>query len=744
MALPIFRDSEDPAGEGWTLHDMAEVYGAMGERERALDFAFRSLRAYQANEGEVRGLAIANTTIGKIYASIGEKQKALDYFSLALTYWHGYGDRMGEARTLHQIGEVYASLGDGQRALEYYSQTLSIWHQIGDRHGEALALHSLGNLHVSLNDHSTAVKDLQHALQLRREMGERRGEAYTLASLGLVYQKLKDYQKALNFYREALELWRAVGDHYGEAYTLSCLGEVHYALGDPQRALDYFNQAFPIRQAVMDKEGEANTLYSLAHIEYDRGNLQEACKKMERVIALVESVRANVVIQDMRATYQASVHEYYEFYINVLMERHRISPQAGYDAMALRMSERAHARSLLEILTETGADIRQGIDPQLLERERSVGRRLIARLEDGMGWSSARPITEQASKEFNALSSEYQEIQAQIRALNSRYAALTQPQPLSLKEIQQHVLEGDTLLLEYSLGDERSYLWMVSPTTLTSFELPKRTEIELATRRVYDLLAARNRHEKGEKVKQREKSLAQAEAEYPEAALHLSKILLGPAAHLLGTKRLLIVADGALQYVPFAALPGPVASQNEKIATGGDLSVWTPLALHHEIVNLPSASTLAIMRKEIAARKAATKVVAVLADPVFEKSDSRVTQRSGGDTGTRRHGDGAVVSASPPRPLPPSQPLPLSDVERSAIESGVTAEGAHIPRLPFARREAEAILSRVPLEQRKAALDFDASLLTATSPDLAQYRIVHFATHGLLNSLHPQLSGLVL
>src|SRR5262249_54520 len=163
---------------------------------------------------------------------------------------------------------------------------------------------------------------------------------------------------------------------------------------------------------------------------------------------------------------------------------------------------------------------------------------------------------------------EYQEVEARIRAASPRYAALTQPQPLGLVEIQQ-LLDEETLLLEYALGDERSYMWVVSPTSLASYQLPKRAEIEAMARRFYDMIKTEKPNEAA-----------------TEAALDLSKILLAPLAAQPGKKRLLIVADGALQYLPFAALPSPAADETRMASP-------EPLIATREVIYLPSASTRA-------------------------------------------------------------------------------------------------------------------------------------------------------
>src|SRR5262249_23942105 len=148
-------------------------------------------------------------------------------------------------------------------------------------------------------------------------------------------------------------------------------------------------------------------------------------------------------------------------------------PSEGFNALALHANERARARSLLELLAEGHADVRQGVDSALLERERLMQQRL-----DATAGRYTRTLSDPNTKdraatvltELEAQSAELEETEAQIRLTNPRYAALTQPRPFSLREIQEQILDGDTLLLEYALGSKRSYLWAVTKTSVTTRE----------------------------------------------------------------------------------------------------------------------------------------------------------------------------------------------------------------------------------------------------------------------------------
>ena len=491
-------------------------------------------------------------------------------------------------------------------------------------------------------------------------------------------------------------------------------GECQNALKQYEKALSTYDRDLELRQLMGDRTGEAETLYNVAITQRDKGNLNEARTQIEAAIKIVEDIRTRVTSQELRTSYFASVQNYYQFYIDVLMQLHKKDPSIGYDALALHASERARARSLLELLTEAKADIRQGVEPKLLQQERMLQQKLDAvekrRIELFNGqWTNKQ--VEALEKETAALLEEYRQVQEQIRRTSPRYARLTQPQPLTLAEIQQQVLDDNTILLEYSLGEERSYLWAVTKTSITSYELPKRADIEALAQSFYQQTGKQNLPER--------RGLGVApSSDTVEVTAQLSQMLLSPVAGQLGQKRLLIVSDGALQYLPFGALPAP-----DTIGNGNNP---VPLIVKHEIVNLPSASTSAVIRQDLDKRQPAPKAVAVLADPVFSDNDERLKNSAG------------------TQPAVPLQSVTPTNVDSLALTRAARESGVTFGRLPHTRTEANNILKLASAAEAMQALDFSANRAAATNPQLSQYRIVHFATHGILNSLHAELSGVVL
>ena len=693
QALILIRASKDRKFEAGALNNIGTVYQDLGENQKALDYYNQAL-AIESAMGDRLAQADALNNIAYIYEQFGENQKALDHYNQALLLKRAIRDRRGEAEVLGNLGGLYRALGENQKALDYSNQALPLWRAVGGRANEAIVLHSIGGVYSNLGENQKALGYYSQALQLSRAVSDRMNEGKTLTEIGTLYLHQGKPQEAMDYYNQALQVNRAGGDRDGEGSTLMHMGRAHAELADSRRALENLDQALSLVTAVGDRKLEGITLYEMARVERDRGNLAQARTLAARARDIVESLRTKVIGEDLRTSYFASVQDYYELEMDVLMRLHRTDSSRNYQADALLASERARARTLLETLSEAGADIREGVDPVVLERERTLQAQLHASELARMRTLCPKHTAQQAIEVENTvrdLIAQYAEVRTQILAQSPRYGALRFPQPLKLEEIQKEVLDADTLLLEYALGDQQSFLWVVSPTEIASVVLPKRSEVERLSRSFYD-------------------DLTKPETSgVPEAGKVLTRILLGNVASSLGNKRLLIVANGALQYMPFAALPDPDGFQQ-------------PLMVNHEIVSVPSASTLAVLRRETLKRKPAQKTLAILADPVFSPDDTRIGGGPERIAVAVRDADAVLA--------------------RSLTDLGFV--GQRLPRLPGTRREAAGIIPLVPAVKRKQALDFDASRATLMSPEIGQYRILHLATHGLLNSAHPELSGIVL
>ena len=731
-ALEISRRIGSRTIELSTLTNLGGLYYSLGEFAASLDAHEQAMKV-EAEVGDIEGRARTLSNISAVYFGLGDFQKALDYCKQALPLRRAAKDRRGEAITMANIASNYRELGEPETALEYYQQALALLHEIDQAKDEGAILDGLGRVKYDLGEYAQALADHQKALAIGQSFKNPYLQGQALANIGRVYARMGETEKALEYLEQSLKIRRDAGDRRGEALSLQGAGELYRVRGESTKARAYFDQGLVISRDIKNRFYEANFLYAIALTDQKAGRPEDARRNVEAAIDIIESTRTRVSSADLRASFFASKQEFYELEIDLLMQSYSNTKDRESLAKAFEISERQRARTFLDILEGSRANVRKGIAPELLSRERTLRARLNQQAENQIKLMSGNHKPEDVSamsQKAQEVASDYDQVLAEIRSSSQHYASLTQPQPLSLSEVQSTLLDKDTLLLEYVLGTDRSYVWAVSNDSIAGFRLPPRAELEELARRAYDLLTARNRFVEFEKVDARKARIDKADAEYQRVATELSGKLLAPVLSQSGKKRLLIVSDGALQYLSFAALALPANS-----ADASGVSSYVPLVAKYEIVNLPSASALGVLRKEVTGRKPAPKTVAVLADPVFERTDERVKQ-AGENTKLR--------SPSANRRLEPLEP---DDQLTRSIKDLTTTDSESLlplPRLRFTRQEADAIIALTPASERKEAVDFAANRATAVDPQLSQYRYVHFATHALLNNRHPALSGIVL
>src|ERR1043165_1719049 len=705
QSLTIWRELNDPRGQAVSSMSLGYNYKNLGQPEKA----FRSFAEALSLARQSKDLAVecqALIALGFINRKTGNNQAALDWYETAKPIAERIGDQTAQAMVSGAIGTIYFDMGDQSLAVPYCEKATQLFERNGKLWGATEGQVQLGRMSHSLGDDQQAIEHFTAALASFKSLRMPQLESLTLRDLGLAYDSMGDTNKALESYNRAALLMRKDEDQREAAYLLCYIGHVYEHLKNANRALQYYRNALPLSERSSDPVAKAMIHNHLAHLYRGLGDLANAKQEIEAALGIIETQRANVVSQELRTSYFATVRSTYEFYIDILMQMHRQNPSTGFDKEAFAVSEKARARSFLELLSEARAKGRDGVDPALLDKEHE--------LSDAINTTAQRQVqllmekrteeSDQLCKELDGLVAELAQTRDKIRQASPR--TVNVPELLSLDEVQRRLLDEDTVLLEYVLGDERSYVWVVTRNSLLSYELPPRKEIETAASKLHELIASRQMIS-GESVAARAERQTKADAEIPAQTDLVSKLILGPLAGKLEKKRLLVVADGALQYVPFQMLTAP--------DTGGYL------LQKYEIVNLPSASTLALLQSVAANRKPATKSVAVLADPVFEIDDPRVAMSIKG-----------------------ARPYRANDVHVASRAAGISPDGVQIPRLIASGAEADGIIAAAPWFSGFKAVGFDANREFVFGSQLANYRIIHFATHGLINSERPELSGIVL
>jgi len=730
-ALPLWRSTpvqrDDQSGEARTLYLMALRQQDLGEHQAALESYLQSLEISRFIEDRERE-SMALSALGTLYFDLGDKHKAIDCYHAALNYARSRLDSSNEAAVLVNLGVAHKALRENAKAIEYYHQALKVARALDDHELLAAVLTNLARLHDLTGESSTA----------------------------------------LNYYRQSLPVWRALGNANGETVTLKNMGALAETAGRREEALEHFRQALALTEVTGDATREAHIRGDIARVERSLGNTSGSLAEIEKTLAIFDSQRQQVFSSDLRASFAATNQQYYEFYVDLLMQLHNQKSAARlsekneaksetYLAKAFRASENARARALADLIVEARIDLREGIPTNLLERESDLRQRLTVKKAERVALTRKKASAaelETVAREIVNLNLAYEQAQSEIKRANPRYAAITRPLPIGLAEVQSELLDDESVLVEFALGEERSYVWAVGKNSVLTATLPPRVEIEEQALRFYELLTARSQMVKFEKPAQRQKRIQEAYRELNQVAASLSGVLLKPVADALSAKRLLIVGDGILNYIPFGALPAPAPEIEEQIERGTTRKALSrrdvspslhpsvfpsPLLVKHEIIYVPSATVLAELRRDPQFRRQPTEDIAIIADPVFNGSDDRIAL-------SQTHSNKELVAnkAATDSPLPNSNPQTLAESLETVLRNFSERDAGELTRLPFSRQEAVKIASLAAEHKRMVALDFQANRSLVVGDALGPYRYIHFATHGLLNSQSPELSGLVL
>lgn len=756
QAVEIYRQYHDQDGEAGALNNLATAVNYLGEVRQAQECLNRVLTIDQAN-GSLFDQATTLNNLAGTYEKLGETRRARTCYEQALGLRRLAKDRQGEAFTLINISLNESKLSSFQQAIQFIQQAQVILKELDDQEGQAYALNNLAFYYQQLGDGSKALQCMNEAAILWKKFGSQRQYASLMLTLGRFYAEINDTAQAKMYYTQALDLSRTQGyaslqesglinlgkaflkEHdlvqaekcFSEAvavnqktqnlieraFLFDSLADLSIEKKEYQTARRYLEQSLALNTQVAYTANIAGNLYAIATVDREEGKLLDALNRIEQAIPLFEQIRSKVDDQRLRTTYFSSNQIFYNFYLQVLMDLHQQFPQQGYATQALQAKERATARGLIELLREAKADIRQGVDPDLIQREAELNQRLrdkSTRITEFLSRNTPPSLKENVEREFAELSAEYRQVQAEIRQKSPGYAAITQNQSATLADIQNQLLDDNTQLVEFALTPEKSFVWLVSQHAIEVFSLPPREEIERCASRVYELLTVRN--QSVTTTHDRKVQIAKADLAFPAAARELSQLLFGQFANKLTKKRLLIVPDGRLQSIPFGALPLP--SKPTQSATEQPL-----LIEQHELVVLPSATTLLVKRQQPAVpAQPQSKKVLVVADPVFNLQDSRVAEI----IKNRPDSDAMVAEARNLNPL------------------AKTSRGNTIQRLVFTRQEAAQISRLLKPDEAKQLLDFDASRQSVLAEHLTDYRMLHFATHGIFNRQTPELSGLIL
>jgi CHAT domain-containing protein/predicted negative regulator of RcsB-dependent stress response len=705
QALALLQTTADNA-------DIARAYAHVGQYYLTRSDFPESIQNYQQalrlwrdlNEPEEQAEILI--MLGIIDARKGEWQSSISLLTEAQRLVEENYNPFKMGQIAGTLAYVFNESGLPENGLIQYQRALDFFRQTPDAHDDARMLLTLGNTYYLLGNYSEALNQLQQALTSPDLNSLDIAQCHEY--LGKVYSARNEYDVALPHLQFALAAHIRIGNPNEEAQVRAMIGHIYQQQGQLERAQTYYKQALETFIKLSDRINQAAVYYALGQSELKAGKYDDAEGYLRQSIEVTENIRRVSTNRDLTAAFSASVYERYEKYIECLMRKYEAHPAQGLVVRAFEASELARARSLAELLRATGTNLVPGLDPQLAEKEKSLRQSL--RMKEDYKVTLLSREKYQAEEltaldaELSRLEAEYKQVTETIQARYPSYKQITRPVAWDVQQIQEQVIFDDqTVLLEYSLGEAKSYVWAVTRNSIKSYELPARALIEEAAQKLYNLMAT--------------PPGAETENDLNSAARELGRMVLSPVAPELKKRRVIIVADGALNYIPFQVLPAP--------STNNGL-----LADNCEIINVPSASILGELRQEAARRQPAEKVLMAFGAPVFESNYAQ-----------RRDTNGNEQLAAVQAPETEHLRYALRDIELK----GDSFDPSAIKPLFYDRRELANLLTvTAGGGETFMATDFDASRERLLSMDLTKFAILHFATHGLLDPKRPERSGLIL
>ena len=713
QALGIFTGLNDQAGIIQAKLRMAQFHLAMGNLSDSKTL-YEEIRQYWHAQQNPVEEAATFISLSIVEQREGDWFNSLQYLAQAEPLITAHPDPGNQARFAASFGWIYNFNGLYDIARTQYEDARERFSQIpnAERGVKRMTL-LIGYTYVLEQNYSAAAPYLNEALAYFTAPPD---QANCHEYLGLMYIGLQDYDTALEHLQTALTNYVAAKNVIEAARVEALIGQINEQQGALALARDRYNRALQTFQKIQDRVNEAAVNFSLGKLELKARDYDRAETYLKRSLETTEDLRRATIAHDLTTAYSATVYERYQAYTDCLVRKHKLQPSQQLHIEAFKTSELARARALAELLRDTHT-LPKGPNQALALKERAlrqtISERTSARITLLAEAEPAEPELREKriarltrlQTEINELRREHGEVAEQLRKVDPLFDRIQQPTAYSLEQIQREVIDDEqTVLLEFMLGEEASYAWAVRKNDIKFYELPNRATINKAAKDLYDLIAEEPKGDMDQRIK--------------AATEQLGKLVIDPLKDELNTantRRLIVVADGGLHYVPLQLLPAP-GNQNE------------PLVANYEIVNAPSASIVGQLRKEQQQRRPTKGLLAAFGDPVFPANYAEV----------KGSGNGAMLASVQQNQLEPWRRA-WRDIEIVADK----VDPSILKPLTFSKFEIQK-LSELGGSASLIARGFAASRETLMTVDLSQYSVLHFATHGVFDPKNPEVTGFFL
>ncbi len=669
------------------LGNLGAVYANQGAYDQAQTAYEQALAMYQQTGDRLKqGTALGN--LGALYAETGQYDAALASFQQALALALELGDRPGEAVLLNNIGGLYENLGNSSSALDYYQRSLAMRRELGDRAGEARLLNNLGGLASAQGRYADALTHYQQALAIFAETGNRANQGTTLNNLGLLYGELGQPERALMQFEQALELAQALGVPAAEAQALNNIATIHETLADYPAALADYRAALAMRQALGDRAGAGRTLINLGAIESTLGQFDTAEASLNQGLALLQETQTlagqATALNSLGLIYhqQGQPSQAEAAFRQAIALNQESQDRAGEGTVLGNLGWlywQNHQLPEAEATLVSAIEILESLRTEDLDDHSQVS--LLDRQQ--YTYDLLQQVLVQQTKLTQALEISERGRGRAIAALFARHLASPTPSTSpTLADLQHLAQTTQSVLVEYALIRQTTqpslYIWVIQPDGRVDFR-----SVALSGPTALSTLVTETRRGLG--VAGRGGfTLAATEAPATDGLQQLYQLLIAPIADLLPTdpaQTVVVVPQGDLFLVPFAALQTPAGHY---------------LIERHTLAVSPALDLL-------------------------------------GQAHTLAQGQPALDLKA----LAPEDALIVGNPQMPNVWNTATGTQQPLPALPGTQQEATAIAQLLGVSPWLG----DRATEAALKPQMATPRLIHLATHGLLDYGNPQALG---
>jgi len=518
-------------------------------------------------------------------AVVGDQDKSLQKFQTMLHYAQRYGDVYTEANALNCIGGKQIGMGEVVQGIQTMERAIKLFEQLLKQHptnrglarSYLVTLNHLASAYNGLLIPQRALDLYEKSLSISRKLGDKVGEMGALWGIGNSFVLQGNFEKAQTYLEQSLKLAKEE-EHYGWVYTnLGTLADLHQKRGNLDAAMVYMEEALKVARHIQHHLWEFGTLENLAFLSVQKGDFQRAKAYIEEGLKLAERLnfqpqRLYQALGDMNRkqkqwqaaidVYRKAIESFEERFI-VLSEPtgKLISPERewvkaynnlticllmlGQTEEALKVAERAKAKTLAEIMQTGKIDLRKRMTEEERRQEEEL-RKQIARLNIALRSLQSQPNLDQRRlKQLQEQIAEarraYESFRREIYLKHPDIAVLkVELPPITAEQLAELLPDEKTALLEFVVGDDQSFVFIIvrkngQPVVTVQ---PIKVSYEELTKLVKSL---------------RER-LAKQSLKFPEATT-LYDLLIAPVENVLAGKKVLcVIPDGALWELPFAAL----------------------------------------------------------------------------------------------------------------------------------------------------------------------------------------------